>query len=59
MPRTNDRWIWSRGKMLDGHRFDDDSNKSYTMPADIFHTNFDNGDTGLIAQVVEKFLAHH
>lgn len=45
--------------MLNGHRFDDDSNKSYTMPADIFHANFDNGDTGLIAQVVKKFLAHH
>ena len=59
MPRTNDRWIWSRGKMLDGHRFDDDSNKAYTMPADIFHNNFDNSDAGLIAQVVEKFLAHH
>lgn len=59
MARTNDRWIWSRGKMLNGHRFDDDSNKSYTMPADTFHQAFDHGNIASIAQIVEKFIAHH
>lgn len=59
MAKTNDRWIWSRGKMLDGHRFDDDSNKIYTMPAEIYHQTFDSGNPALISEVVVKFLAHH
>lgn len=59
MARTNDRWIWSRGKMLNGHRFDDDANKVYTMPADLFHHAFDSGNPSSISEVVAKFLAHH
>lgn len=59
MAKTKDRWIWSRGKLLNGHRFDDDANKVYTMPEDLFHQSFDGGNTSSISAVVAKFLTHH
>lgn len=45
--------------ILNGKRWDRQSNQTYVMPVDDFHQAFDNGDTEKIAKVVAKFVERH
>lgn len=45
--------------ILNGKRWNTQANQTYVMPANEFHTNFDSGNTNLIATVVQKFVEKH
>lgn len=50
--------LYSRS-ILNGKRWSTQSNQTYVMPADEFHKNFDDHDSVLIANVVQKFVERH
>lgn len=50
--------LYSRS-ILNGKRWAAQSNQTYVMPADEFHKNFDDHDSALIANVVQKFVERH
>lgn len=50
--------LYSRS-ILSGKRWDTKANQTYVMPANEFHINFDNHNTALIANVVQKFVERH
>lgn len=50
--------LYSRS-ILNGKRWDTQANQTYVMPANEFHINFDNHNTALIANVVQKFVERH
>lgn len=50
--------LYSRS-ILNGKRWSTQSNQTYVMPADEFHKNFDDHDSALIANVVQKFVERH
>lgn len=45
--------------ILNGKRWNTQANQTYVMPADEFHKNFDNHNTNLVANVVQKFVERH
>lgn len=50
--------LYSRS-ILNGKRWSTQSNQTYVMPADEFHKNFDDHNSALIANVVQKFVERH
>lgn len=45
--------------ILSGKRWNERANQTYVMPENEFHVNFDNHNTDLIANVVQKFVERH
>lgn len=45
--------------ILNGHRWNRQSNQTYVMPTDAFHQAFDGHDAQSIAKVVAKFVERH